>query len=183
MSDRPVQDQPEYDGPEYDQPGDDRPDRDLAAMEVTDGGPTPHDDVPADVSSDVLDDVPDALDEPTARLTPGAAPTTPIAPPLSEAVGFAPAADPVPAPPPSPVSSPESSPGPVAAAAGSRRWPGVRVRTVVLGLLLVLIGSRRAFGEWFDLDVDGAVVAVVALSGFGLALLVGAITSGRRRPA
>lgn len=64
-----------------------------------------------------------------------------------------------------------------------REWPGVRVRTVVLGVLFVLVALMSAGPVWLDLDLEGSAVAVVALAGVGLALLLGAVTSGRRPAA
>lgn len=57
---------------------------------------------------------------------------------------------------------------------------GVRVRTVVLGLLLALLALSVGVANVTEVDVDGVTVAICALIGAGVLLLGGAVASLRR---
>ena len=55
---------------------------------------------------------------------------------------------------------------------GPREWPGVRVRTVVLGALFVLAALITAGPVWLDLDLEGSTVVVIALQGVVMVVVV-----------
>ena len=57
--------------------------------------------------------------------------------------------------------------------------PPLRVRTVVLGLVLVAVAVGAVVVRLADLSVDGGLVVAVGLLAAGAALLVGALLGGR----
>lgn len=60
---------------------------------------------------------------------------------------------------------------------GQRR---IRVRTVVLGLALLVVAVLSAVSAATDVRVDGVAVALALLIGAGLALLAGGVTAAVR---
>jgi hypothetical protein len=74
-----------------------------------------------------------------------------------------------------------SDPGDVGGALAVGRRRGVRLRTVVLGLLLLAVALSCASWVTLDADLDPAVPLIVGLTGIGAVLLSGALR-GTRRP-
>ena len=63
-----------------------------------------------------------------------------------------------------------------------RRQRGMRIRTVVFGLVLLLLAGCVTLGDTTDVHVDAGAVAILALIGAGALLLAGAAAAaGRER--
>jgi len=136
----------------------------LEPQEATDPEPLSTAITPAPVA-------PPAADEPTAP----AAPPTADAPPRADTP---PAAVAPPAPvaaPASVASSPDAPPEPTGWAAR-----GVRMRTVVLGLVLLAVSVTSLLRVLTDVHVDDSLVALVLLVVAGALLLGGGVASAAR---
>jgi hypothetical protein len=72
---------------------------------------------------------------------------------------------------------PDSRTGPT----GSTGSTGPRVRTLVFGFLLALLSVSVLIAETTSRRVDGAAVAIGALLGAGVLLIVGAAVAAGRR--
>jgi len=64
-----------------------------------------------------------------------------------------------------------------------RRRRGLRVRTLVFGLLLGLVALTVLVSEFSGDRVDGGAIAIVALIGAGVILLAGAVGAAGRTEA
>jgi hypothetical protein len=57
-----------------------------------------------------------------------------------------------------------------------RAWPGMRLRTLVLGLILLVISGSLLTAQLTSITVDPGVVGLSLMIGAGLVLLVGSAT-------
>jgi hypothetical protein len=73
-------------------------------------------------------------------------------------------------------------PAPPAPAAGPAptRSPGVRMRTLVLGLVLLAVAATTGLRLLTDVDVDNGVVALAVLLAAGVLLLGGGVLGAAR---
>jgi hypothetical protein len=58
---------------------------------------------------------------------------------------------------------------------------GVRLKTVLLGLVFILLSLTRATAVWIDVDVDGPSVLAGVIGLIGVLMVVGAVSGARRR--
>lgn len=70
--------------------------------------------------------------------------------------------------------------GPDTADLADRRWPGLRTRTLVFGLLLLAISGILLVALFGHHRIDGTVIPVVLLVGAGAGLLAGGIAATLR---
>jgi hypothetical protein len=73
---------------------------------------------------------------------------------------------------PAPASTPAPAPAPAEFDAADR--PAARMRTVVLGLVLLIVAVMVMVGELTDLNIDLGAIVLAAMIGCGLLLVAGA---------
>jgi hypothetical protein len=120
------------------------------------------------------------IDEPTTPLTPVPGPgSTPAGPAATPAGPAATTSDPA-----SPARESQTTTatrtGPDPATPGIPARPGPRMRTLVLGLILLVAAASVLVGELTSIKVDGGVVFLGLMVVAGLLLIAGSAT--RRNP-